>query len=58
MDIKNLLKTLAASLSDTGVIGKTLPINATSAQTTKKAKIAAIIAAAAGLLGAIAQYLS
>ena len=58
MDIKNLLKRLAASLSDTGVIGKTLPINTTSAQTGNKAKIAAIIAAAAGLLGAIAQYLS
>lgn len=58
MDIKNLLKTIAASLSDTGVIGKTLPINATSAQTSKKAKIAAIVAAAAALLGAIAQYLS
>ena len=58
MDIKNLLKTIAASLSDTGVIGKTLPINATSAQTAKKAKIAAVVAAAAALLGAIAQYLS
>lgn len=58
MNIKNLLKTLAASLSDTGVIGKTLPINSTSAQTSKKAKIAAVVAAAAALLGAIAQYLS
>ena len=54
----NKIYELLSSITDKGVIGKTLPINKTSAQTGNKAKIAAIIAAVAGLLGAIAQYLS
>lgn len=57
MDLNKLFQ-LFSKFTDKSVIGKTLPINTTSAQTGNKAKIAAIIAAAAGLLGAIAQYLS
>ena len=57
MDL-NKVYVLLSQITDKGVIGKTLPINKTSAQTGNKAKIAAIIAAVAGLLGAIAQYLS
>lgn len=57
MDLNKLFQ-LFAKFTDKSVIGKTLPINTTSAQTGNKAKIAAIVAAAAALLGAIAQYLS
>jgi hypothetical protein len=57
MDLNKIYQFIS-SIADKGVIGKTLPINKTSAQTGNKAKIAAIIAAVAGLLGAIAQYLS
>lgn len=57
MDLNKLFQ-LLSKFTDKSVIGKTLPINTTSAQTGNKAKIAAIVAAAAALLGAIAQYLS
>lgn len=58
MNIKNILNTVKQVGVAKSVIGKTLPINPTSAPMSKKAKVAAVLAAGAGLMGAVAQYLS
>lgn len=57
MDLNKLFQ-LFSKFTDKSVIGKTLPINTTSAPMGKKAKVAAVLAAGAGLMGAVAQYLS
>lgn len=56
MDLNKLFQ-LFSKLTDKGVIGKVLPVNKTAGSLSKRAKIAAILVAAAGLLTAISQYL-
>lgn len=57
MGIKSLLKGVVKKEAANAVIGKALPI-INKAPTSKKAKIAGVLAAVAGLLTAISQYLS
>lgn len=57
MGIKSILKNVISKEAAKAVIGKTLPLTP-NAPLSKKAKIAGILAAGAGLLGAVSQYLS
>lgn len=57
MGIKSILKNVITKEAAKAVIGKTLPITS-GAPLSKKAKIAGVLAAGAGLLGAVSQYLS
>jgi hypothetical protein len=57
MGIKSILKNVITKEATKAVIGKSLPLAAGS-PLGKKAKIAAVLAAGAGLLGAVSQYLS
>jgi len=57
MGIKSILKRVVINEAKNAVIGKPLPI-VKNAPLSKKAKLAGVLAAGAGLLGAISQYLS